>query len=110
MVSKVRVEIDRNVNAAYVTVSAEPVFRSVQVTEDVLVDLDRFDVVVGVEVLSLAAELPVDRLMAEFHVHSEVIAALRRVRPSVGGFLSLTQSAEGSSSSAELQQLTSLGG
>jgi uncharacterized protein YuzE len=92
----VKVEVDREVNAAYVTLSGEEVVRTVQVNPSVLVDLDRMGMVVGIEVLSIDAELPLAQLSTDFHVHSEVVGLLHKLRPSIGfQYARFQQSAEG---------------
>ena len=85
-----RIELDTVANAAYVALSDNEIVMTRQVTDLVLVDLDAMNVVVGIEVLSLTAELPFQRLADEFHVHSDVIETLRRIRPSVGAFVAMT--------------------
>lgn len=66
-----------------------------ELTSDVLIDLDEFHVVVGVEVLTLHADIPFDRIETDYHVHSNVVEALKRIRPSVGSFLSLQTGTDG---------------
>lgn len=45
------------------------------------VDLDELGLVVGVEMLQLAAQIPFSALVTEFHVRSDVIETLRLLRP-----------------------------
>jgi len=84
------ITIDRLDDVAYITMSDKRVVRTVELQPDVLVDLDEMNVVVGVEVLSLDAVMPFQRLIDEFHVHSGVVDLLRLVRPSVGSFTART--------------------
>jgi uncharacterized protein YuzE len=88
--SSITVEIDHMADAAYVRLSAGAVERSVPVGDEVVVDLDDMGVVVGIEMLALDAEIPYSVLVTDFHVHSEVAELLRRLRPSITGFLSLS--------------------
>jgi hypothetical protein len=44
-------------------------------------------VVVGIEVLDLAAELPFHALVIEYHVDSRQVELLRLLRPSISGFV-----------------------
>jgi len=74
------VSIDYEADAAYLTLTSKAVARTCKLTDDVLVDLDEFDMVVGVELLSLAALLPVDQLITEFHVPSERLELFRETR------------------------------
>ena len=90
MTAPITVAIDSDANAAYISLSEKPVARTRRVTDDVNVDLDDMDVVVGIECLRLAADLPFQRLKDEFHVHSEVIEGLRYIQPSVAQFMTLT--------------------
>ncbi|MCW2738858.1 DUF2283 domain-containing protein [Nocardioides sp.] len=94
--SSIGVEIDHDADAAYIRLSAEPVVRSVAVGEEVVVDLDAMSVVVGIEMLSLDADIPYSVLVKDYHVRSEVTALLRRLRPSISGYLSLQSMGEGS--------------
>lgn len=91
----VRLNVDLVAEAAYVRLSDNKVSRTRDVTDAVLVDLDEFGVVVGVEVLALEAEIPFGRLVDEFHVHSAAVAALRTIQPTVGSFI-MTQGNDGS--------------
>lgn len=96
MRDKVQVKIDREADAAYICLSDKPIARTVEVTDDVLIDLDEFNVAVGVEVLELGARIPFSRLQSEFHIHSRVVDVLRLIQPSVSGFFSLTQGGDSS--------------
>jgi uncharacterized protein YuzE len=89
------VSVDIEANAAYIAMSREPVATTKQVTDEVLVDLDAMNVVVGVEVLRIDAIIPFQRLIDEFHVHSTDVEMLRLLRPSVGAAVSLRQGADG---------------
>ena len=89
------VSVDIEANAAYIAMSREPVASTTQVTDDVLVDLDAMNVVVGVEVLRIDAVIPFQRLIDEFHVHSTDVELLRLLRPSVGASVSLRQGTDG---------------
>lgn len=57
----VRLEIDHTAGAAYVTLSDAEVVSTVEVTDEVCIDLDAFGVAVGIEILNLAAQIPMDR-------------------------------------------------
>lgn len=83
----VRVEVDQSADAAYVRLTSGKVARSVEVSPDVVVDLDEMNVVVGVEMLHLDAELPFQKLVSDHHVRSETVDVLRHLQPSISRFL-----------------------
>lgn len=56
----VTLRVDTNVRAAYIQFTDEPIVETVQLTPSVLVDIDETETVVGVELLSLSAVIPVD--------------------------------------------------
>lgn len=85
-----KLEIDLDAQAAYIRMRDEPVVSTEEVADDVLVDLDEYRVVVGVEVLTLTAKIPFSDLARNYHVHSDVIEHLRQIQPSIAGFLSVT--------------------
>jgi len=86
----VEISLDSEIDAAYVALSDHEVARTCQVNDEVLVDLDEHDVVVGIEVLRIDAELPFAELTDRYHVHSDVVGLLRLMRPTVSGFVSWT--------------------
>ncbi len=92
---RVVIELDGEVDAAYIRLSAEAVAVTHEISSDVLVDIDAMGVVVGIEVLRLDADIPLQRLTADYHVHSTVIELLRRIRPSVAAFV-VTSASEAS--------------
>lgn len=92
---RVEVEVDAAADVAYIRLSREAVVQSVELGDDVVVDLDGMRMVVGIEMLHLDAEIPYSTLVSDWHVHSDVADLLRRIRPSISGFLSLQSMAEG---------------
>ena len=80
----IKVSVDHSVNAAYIELSTEEVVRTVRVDDGVMVDLDAMGVVVGIEVLNIDIELPLQKLKDDFHVYSTVVDGLYSLRPSVG--------------------------
>jgi uncharacterized protein YuzE len=94
----VTIEIDTTTDAAYISLTDAPVARTVELSDDILVDVDSFGVVVGVEVLRLGAEIPFRELTDALHVHSDVIDILKEIQPSISGMLSLTQASDGTTS------------
>jgi uncharacterized protein YuzE len=98
--SRFKVSVDVEADAAYITMSDSPVVNTVQVTDGVLVDLDALRVVVGIEVLRINADIPFQRLIDEYHVHSDDVELLRLLRPNVGAAFSLRQGSDGVASPA----------
>lgn len=98
----VRIELDEQADTCYVSLSTSEVDRTVELTDTVLVDLDEYGVVVGIETLSMTATIPFDRLVRQFHVHSGVIEVLRTVRPNPA---SLVQASSRSAGSAQASRL-----
>lgn len=96
---KVILELDLDADAAYIRLSHEAVAQTVEVNDEVVVDLDRNGVVVGIETLRVSAPIPFTELETRFHVHSDVIGALRLVRPSPQTFLEFRTGSDGVSSS-----------
>jgi len=103
----ITIEVDTTVHAAYIALSAEPVARTVEFSEEILVDLDEHGIAVGIEVLNEGAELPFSALLNSFHVHSDVVALLRLIRPSVSAFMEFTQGSEGGSTARSAEALVS---
>ena len=94
--------VDNDAEAAYIRLSTELVDRTVQATEDVLVDLDRHGVAVGIEVLDLDAVIPYESLTRDFHIRSEVVDKVKTIRPSINSYL-LTYAPDGvSTATAQL--------
>jgi uncharacterized protein YuzE len=77
------VELDLDANTGYIGLSGNDVVRTRQLNDEVLVDLDEFGMVVGIEFLRLDAEIPFTRLIEECHVHSDVVERIRALRPSL---------------------------
>jgi uncharacterized protein YuzE len=77
--------VDGDAGAAYLQLSTGEVARTVEFSEDIYVDLDRFNVVVGIELLDLAVTLPLDALAERFHVSSEtlrmIVKTIQWVKP-----------------------------
>lgn len=87
MTRRFSVSVDYDADAAYVSMSDEDIASTVQVSDEVLVDLDQFRVVVGIEFLRIDADIPFQRLIDDFHVRTNDIEKLRALRPSIAGHL-----------------------
>lgn len=104
--SQIQVEIDPAASAAYITLSTNPVARTQEVTEAVMVDLDDHGVAVGIEVLDLGAKMPYEQLCTYYHVHSDVVDILKTIRPSIKVWsVSITSGPDGTSVPAAKQNL-----
>ena len=84
----IELTIDQSANSAYIRLLNKPVKSSKVVNDDIIIDLDDMNLVIGIEILDLEAEIPFTELMSEFHVHSSTVELLRRLRPSISGFMS----------------------
>lgn len=92
---KIALDVDTDADAAYIRLTTEPIVRTVELNDEVSIDLDEFGVAVGVEVLALNAEIPFTELHTLYHVHSEVIQHLQSIRPTVASFMSLSTGTDG---------------
>ena len=99
--AQIEVSVDAELDVAYIRLSRNKVVRTIDLTDDVMVDLDDLNVAVGVEVLTLDAHIPFSKLESDCHVHSDVIDLLRRIQPSVAASLRLTQGTDGTSRASE---------
>jgi uncharacterized protein YuzE len=75
-VVRLMVEIDEAADVAYLRFGDRPVARTDEFTEAIQVDLDEFDVAVGIELLDLAEDLPIAELVALYHIPGQVAALL----------------------------------
>lgn len=82
----VRVEINPAADLAYVRLSDARVYKTVGLTDDINLDMDEFDMVVGIEVLDLDAEMPFSALVEDHHIPSPTVEMLRLMRPSLSAF------------------------
>lgn len=89
----ITVEIDAALDMGYIHLSDEPVASTVELTEDVVVELDDTGSVIGIEMLALSADIPYDKLTLECHVGSEAIDVLQSIGPSVQAFIASAQKA-----------------
>lgn len=104
--TSIMIEVDTVLHAAYIRLSDQPVARTVEHNEEIMIDLDRFEVAVGIEVLDEGAALPFTDLVDKYHVHTDVVELLRLIRPDVSSYLELTQGNDGSTSARGANQLT----
>jgi len=81
------VSIDNDADAAYIKMTPRSIAESRELGDGVIVDLDDMAIVVGIEILGLETRIPFQRLVDEFHVHTEDVKYLRALQPSINGFL-----------------------
>ena len=79
----VRVEIDRDEDAAYITLSNEEIVKTIVFSDNILVDLDQYGVAVGIEVLGTDTRIPLSGLAKRFHIHTSVEPILGHLLPSI---------------------------
>ena len=87
------VEVDQTAGAAYVRFNGNPVASTVEHGGAINLDLDEYGMVVGIEVMDLAADLPFQALITDYHVESGKVELLRLLRPSISGFITLSSHA-----------------
>jgi uncharacterized protein YuzE len=72
----VSLQIDTEAGAAYLRLNHNPVARTCEFTETVLVDLDVYDVVVGIEILDLGQPVALDELAKLHHIDTPTLVSL----------------------------------
>ena len=75
-----RLDYDLDAHALYVTISNEPVARTVEMDASTFVDVDADGRLVGIEVLDYAKPWPLERVIAECEVSPPHAACLRAVQ------------------------------
>src|SRR5262245_9437204 len=88
MNSRIVLNVDTDVGAAYLKLTDEPIVETVEVTPDVQVDVDATGTVVGIELLDLSAEIPTEILNRTFQFAApDHVVILSRLRPSIGALV-----------------------
>jgi len=72
----VEVDVDNAASAAYLGFGDRSVARTVEFSESIQVDLDEFDMAIGIEVLDLHGDLPISELVTQYHIPSQVATLL----------------------------------
>jgi len=75
-------DVDRTAGTAYLRFLDHPVKRTEEFDDVTMVDLDEFDVVVGIEFLDLETEVQIDQLLTKYHISSEAASLLRMIEES----------------------------
>lgn len=78
-----KIEVDTTLDAAYIRLSDNPVVTTAAVSDEINVDLDEHNVLVGIECLALDAKIPYSKLTQDFHLHSQDEAKVRSLLPSI---------------------------
>lgn len=80
--STLQLKVDFDANAAYIRLSHEKVARTrrFEGSESVLVKLDAGDRPIGIEVIGLHTELPLDRLAQVFNFSESLIVQLKGIQ------------------------------
>lgn len=102
---RIRLEVDLEVGASDISLADRPVATTREFNDAISVDLDELGVVVGIEVLGLATTIPYDELARRYHIHSDVLAAVNLIRPSVGYFAEMHFTGDSSTSLSNDSQL-----
>jgi len=88
MPERVTLSVDTSTGAAYIQFTDAPIVETIEETPDIQVDIDATGAVVGVEVLNLAAELPVESLTSGYHFRSyDHAVALSQVKHAIQSFM-----------------------
>lgn len=73
-------ELDEDADAAYLKVGTGEVVQTVEYNESIMIDLDAYGMVVGIEILGGGSvEIPVDDLVSKYHIRSAVADLLQRM-------------------------------
>ena len=94
-IDPVELVIDAEVGAAYIRLADDRVAATAELGDSVCVDVDGLGMVVGIEVLDLAAPLPLREIETRYHVRAAQRGVLESVRASLGKS-SFVQRSEGS--------------
>lgn len=82
--------VDTATDVCYITLSEQPVVRTEEYSDSILVDLDEFGVAVGIEVLDLDADFPLTDLCRQLHIHSDDEPYLAKLLPTLRHSLRFT--------------------
>lgn len=102
--AQIKLTVDHEAEAAYIRLSAAPVARTVEINDSILVDLDDMGVAVGIEILSLDADIPFTEITKQCHMHSDVIDSVRTIQPSISGFVRLSRGSDAATTQNDRRQ------
>lgn len=72
-----QVTFDTLANAVYVELTKKEVARTVEFSDSVMVDLDKLDMAVGIELLDPFEKVDLDKIKRNFHISSDLLDNLR---------------------------------
>lgn len=84
--NRVRLEIDMTQGVAYMRLSSQPVARTIELSDTMMLDMDAMGAAVGLELLDFDEKVPTD-LLQKHHVHSEVAEELAKLQPTLNQYL-----------------------
>jgi uncharacterized protein YuzE len=94
------VEVDQAAGTAYLRLSDRAVARTEEFNDWILVDLDEFNMVVGLEFLSTTDDIPLEDLVSRYHIRREAVDLLLAVETSVANRTNIDAAGQFSGSSA----------
>ena len=77
------ITVDPTIGTRYISLSDRPVASTEEFSDNILVDLDEFGVVIGIEVFDSDAELPLTDLCRQLHIHKDDELHLARLLPTL---------------------------
>ena len=84
------IEFDMLANAAYIELSDREVSRTAEFSQTVMIDLDEFDMVVGIELLNPQESVDLAALQSVYHFQTDQVAGIGVALAQVRG-INLTQ-------------------
>ena len=81
MNSKPSVKIDTSAQVAYVQFSSAGIAKSCELGDDIILDFDGYNRVIGIEILDFDARIPFADLSKKYHVPSDVVDYVRIIQP-----------------------------
>jgi uncharacterized protein YuzE len=76
------IEVDQAAETAYLRLNRRSIAKTEEFNDWILVDLDEFDMVVGVEFLNLTYDIPLEALMNRYHIKRDAADLLLAVEHS----------------------------
>ena len=70
-------ELDEEADVAYLKVGVGEVAQTIEYNDSMMIDLDAYGMVIGIEVLGGMVEIPVDDLIERYHIRSAAAGLLQ---------------------------------
>lgn len=86
----IKLNVEPKHDVAYLTISDADVATTVEYSDEILVDLDALNMVIGIEFLSVGTKIPLTDLAARFHIPNDVVAGINMLLPSVQTRIQIT--------------------